>query len=56
MNATELKDKVKYIDTEFVYSATEETKEFYEDRFKTAIDGFVETFGDSDDLIPLFRM
>jgi len=50
MNATELKEKVKYIDTEFVYSATEKTKGFYEDRFKTAIDGFVDTFGDNDNL------
>ena len=50
MNAVELKERVKYIDTEYVYGATNETKGFYEDRFKQAIDGYVETFGDNENL------
>jgi len=50
MNAKELKEKVKYIDTEYVYCATEENKSFYEGRFCQVIDGFVETFGDNDNL------
>ena len=50
MNATELKNKVKYIDTEFVYGATADTKSFYEDRLCQVVDGYTETFGDNDNL------
>lgn len=50
MKANELKDKVKYIDIEYIYCAKEEDRKFYEQRFVSAIDGFCETFGDSDNL------
>lgn len=50
MNATELKEKVKYIDIEYIYACNSDERKGYEERFCKVIDGFCETFGNGDDL------
>lgn len=50
MKAAELKEKVKYIDMEYIYSANKDNRKFYEDRYIAAIDGFCDTFGDAEGL------
>ena len=50
MNVAELKEKLKYIDIEYIYSCKKDERAHYEARFEKAIDGFCETFGNGDDL------
>ncbi len=50
MNTKELKEKIKYIDIEYIYSCKSEERSHYEARFEKAIDGFCETFGEGEDL------
>ena len=53
MKAAELKEKLKFIDIEYIYACQEKDREHYIKRFETVIDGFCETFG-VDDEIRLF--
>ena len=53
MKAIELKEKLKYIDIEYIYAAREADRDHYIARFETVIDGFCDTFG-VDDEIRLF--
>lgn len=50
MKAKELKEKLKYIDIEYIYACKKEDREHYIKRFETVIDGFCDTFGNGDDL------
>lgn len=50
MNTKEMKEKIKYIDMEYIYSCKPEERGRYEARFVKAIDGFCETFGEGEDL------
>ncbi|MDD6736338.1 MAG: galactokinase family protein [Clostridiales bacterium] len=50
MNKEELKNKVKYIDIEYLYGCSGDERGKYEERFKEVIDGFEETFGNADGL------
>lgn len=50
MSTKELKEKIKYIDIEYIYSCKPEERGHYEARFVKAIDGFCETFGEDGDL------
>lgn len=50
MKAAELKEKIKYIDIEYMYACKSEERKHYEDRFYKVIDGFCEVFGSGDDL------
>lgn len=50
MNTKELKEKIKYIDIEYIYSCKPEERGHYEARFVKAIDGFCETFGEGENL------
>ncbi len=50
MKATEIKEKIKYIDIEYIYASGVDERKAYEDRFVKVIDGFAEEFGNGDDL------
>lgn len=50
MKITELKEKLKYIDIEYIYAAKSEERAHYIERFEKVLDGFFETFGKEDDL------
>lgn len=50
MNASEIKEKIKYIDIEYICSCRTEERSRYEARFEKVLDGFCETFGDGDGL------
>ncbi len=50
MKAAELKEKIKYIDIEYIYACRPEERKAYEDRFVKVIDGFEAEFGNGDDL------
>lgn len=50
MTSAELKEKLKYIDIEYIYGCREADREHYIKRFQKVIDGFSETFGDGDSL------
>ncbi|MDD6213853.1 MAG: galactokinase family protein [Firmicutes bacterium] len=50
MTGNELKQKVKYIDIEYLYACKSDDRKAYEDRFCNVIDSFSEIFGNSDDL------
>ncbi|MBO5059575.1 MAG: galactokinase [Clostridia bacterium] len=50
MKAAELKEKIKYIDIEYIYACKSEERKVYEDRFVKVIDGFCGEFGDGDGL------
>ena len=50
MKASELKEKLKYIDIEYIYACKKEDREGYIERFEKVIDGFSATFGEDDDI------
>ncbi len=50
MKATELKEKLKFIDIEYIYACKEADRGRYIERFENVIDGFCETFGEDEDL------
>ena len=50
MKIAELKEKLKYIDVEYIYACKSEERQQYIDRFEKVIDGFSETFGEAEDL------
>ena len=50
MKASELKEKLKYIDIEYIYACNSDERQHYIDRFQKVIDGFTETFGEAEDL------
>jgi len=50
MKTAELKEKLKYIDIEYIYSCKSEERQQYIERFEKVIDGFTETFGEAEDL------
>ena len=50
MKAVELKEKLKFIDIEYIYACKEADREHYIKRFENVIDGFCETFGVDEDL------
>ncbi len=50
MTGNELKQKIKYIDIEYLYCCDKSEREKYEKRFEGLIDGFCEIFGSGDDL------
>ena len=50
MTSAELKAKLKYIDIEYIYACKEDDRQHYIERFEKVIDGFLGTFGESDDL------
>ncbi len=50
MKVTELKEKIKYIDIEYIYGCGADERKDYEARFEKVIDGFCEEFGNGDDL------
>ena len=50
MKVAELKEKLKYIDIEYIYACKSEERQQYIDRFEKVIDGFSENFGEAEDL------
>lgn len=50
MKVTELKEKLKYIDIEYIYACRSDERQHYIKRFEKVIDGFCETFGETEDL------
>ncbi len=50
MKVTELKEKLKYIDIEYIYACKSEERQHYITRFENVIDGYVENFGEAEDL------
>lgn len=50
MKVAELKEKLKYIDIEYIYACKSEERQHYIDRFEKVIDGFCENFGEAEDL------
>ena len=50
MKAVELKEKLKFIDIEYIYACKEADRAHYIGRFENVIDGFCETFGVDEDL------
>ena len=50
MKVAELKEKLKYIDIEYIYACKSEERQQYIDRFEKVIDGFCENFGEAEDL------
>ncbi len=50
MKKAELKEKLKFIDIEYIYACKEADRGHYIARFEKVIDGFSETFGEDDDL------
>ena len=50
MKVAELKEKLKFIDIEYIYACRPEDRDHYISRFEKVIDGFCETFGEDEDI------